>query len=81
MSDDAWYYCLKHHQVEPFEGCKAADRLGPYGSLGEASHALERVAERNQEWDREDEDEEAQEVADDDGWPRLPPHQPGWDNL
>lgn len=73
MTDGTWYYCLKHHQVEPFEGCKAADRLGPYRSPEEASQALERVAERNQEWDREEEDEEAQEVADDDGWPQHPP--------
>ncbi|HML51954.1 MAG TPA: hypothetical protein PKD84_11200 [Propionicimonas sp.] len=73
MSEGSWYYCLKHHQVEPYEGCKAADRLGPYDTPGQASQALERVAVRNQEWDGEDEDEEAQEVADDDGWPQLPP--------
>lgn len=72
MTEGDWYYCLKHHHVEPFEGCKAADRLGPYGNALDASHALERVAERNQEWDGEDEDEEAWEVADDDGWPQDP---------
>mgnify|MGYP000850278016 CR=1 FL=1 len=81
MTEGDWYYCLKHHQVEPFEGCKAADRLGPYDNALDASHALERVAERNQEWDGEEEDEEAQEVADDDGWPQDPAQERGWDNL
>lgn len=73
MSDGEWYYCLNHHQVEPYEGCKAADRLGPYHDPAEAAHALERVAERNQEWDREEDDDEARDTADDDGWPQYPP--------
>lgn len=72
MSDGEWYYCLKHHQVEPYDGCKAADRLGPYGSPAEAAHALERVAQRNQEWDGDEEDDEASDAADDDGWPQYP---------
>lgn len=46
-----WYFCLNHHAVEPQEGCKPADRLGPYDSEAEASRALEKVAERNAEWD------------------------------
>jgi hypothetical protein len=36
-----WYYCVKHHKVEPYEGCQAADRLGPYSSPEEAARALE----------------------------------------
>ncbi len=51
-----WYFCLKHHAVEPYEGCKAQDRLGPYPSVDEAEHALERVAQRNEEWDAAEED-------------------------
>ena len=54
MPEEGWYYCLIHHAVEPFEGCKAADRLGPYPSSAEAAQALERVAERNEVWDEED---------------------------
>ncbi|MBN9105434.1 MAG: hypothetical protein J0I14_10565 [Propionibacteriaceae bacterium] len=54
MSPDGWYYCLTHHTVEPFEGCKALDRLGPYPTPEDAAHALERVAERNEVWDEED---------------------------
>lgn len=54
-----WFYCLKHHQVESFEGCKAVDRLGPYELREEAELALERVASRNQEWDgHPDEDDQ-----------------------
>jgi hypothetical protein len=46
-----FWYCLKHHQVEGKDGCKNADRLGPYASEAEASRALEKVEERNQAWD------------------------------
>ncbi|WP_020573258.1 hypothetical protein [Actinopolymorpha alba] len=48
-----WFYCLRHHRVEPFEGCKAADRLGPYPSVAEAEGALEKVAQRNENWDND----------------------------
>jgi hypothetical protein len=50
MAEEFWY-CLKHHTVEPQEGCKAADRLGPYASREEASRALEKVQQRNEAWD------------------------------
>ncbi len=46
-----FWYCLKHHAVEPREGCRNADRLGPYETRTEAEHALDRVAERNEEWE------------------------------
>jgi hypothetical protein len=53
MSNDQqqWFFCLAHHTVEPVEGCKAADRLGPYNTREEAERALEKVAERNEQWD------------------------------
>jgi hypothetical protein len=57
MTDQAWYFCLKHHAVEPYEACKAIDRLGPYASVSEAEQALERVAQRNEQWDDDDRDE------------------------
>lgn len=56
MADGQWYWCLKHQAVEPYEGCKSEDRLGPYATREEAAQALERVQQRNDQWDREDED-------------------------
>ncbi|WP_447646373.1 hypothetical protein [Nocardioides zeae] len=50
---DDWWFCLKHHTVEPRSGCKNKDRLGPYATREEASHALEKVEERNDEWEAE----------------------------
>jgi hypothetical protein len=51
--DDEFWYCLNHHAVEPREGCRNADRLGPYPTAEAASHALEKVAERNEDWDND----------------------------
>lgn len=53
MSDSEYWFCLTHHTVEGAEGCKNADRLGPYESEAEASRALDRVAERNEAWDND----------------------------
>ena len=53
MSDTEYWFCLKHHTVEGRQGCKAADRLGPYASQAEASRALEKVAERNEAWEND----------------------------
>lgn len=53
MADDDWYYCLDHKTVEQFDGCKSANRLGPYPSRAEAEGALATVAERNEEWDND----------------------------
>lgn len=52
--DTKYWFCLKHHTVEGgAEGCSYADRLGPYASREEASRALDKVAERNEEWDND----------------------------
>ena len=48
-----FWYCLKHHAVEGKDGCKNADRLGPYDSEAEAARALEKIQERNEEWDND----------------------------
>ena len=48
---ERYYFCLKHHVVEAEVGCRAADRLGPYDSRQEAEGALEKVRQRNEEWD------------------------------
>ncbi len=54
MAEEFWY-CLKHHAVEPRAGCKNADRLGPYPTREEASRALEKVQQRNEAWDNDPE--------------------------
>jgi hypothetical protein len=58
MSDEQWFYCLKHGTVEGPQGCRAADRLGPYPDRETASRALEIARERtkaeddaDREWD------------------------------
>ena len=33
------------------DGCAPIDRLGPFDTEDEASHALEKAEQRNQEWD------------------------------
>ena len=53
MSDTEYWFCLKHHTVEQADGCKNADRLGPYATPEDASHALDKVEERNEEWDND----------------------------
>lgn len=54
MAEGEWFYCLKHKTVEPYDACKSESRLGPYASREEASHALEKVQERNEKWDKDD---------------------------
>lgn len=61
MARDGWYFCLKHQQVEPRGGCRAADRLGPYADKETAARALEiaeartkAADEAQQRWDEED---------------------------
>ena len=55
MSDTAskYWFCVKHHRVEGAEGCKIIDRLGPYATEAEAARALQKVEERNEEWDND----------------------------
>ena len=57
MLDDSlkprWFYCLDHKAVGPEEGCRAEVRLGPYPSKEEAARALEKVEERNDQWDND----------------------------
>ena len=55
MSDEQEYwFCLKHKTVEPEDGCRNQDRLGPYATADDATRALETVEKRNAEWDAED---------------------------
>ena len=57
MSDGEWYWCLKHSRVEPREGCRSADRMGPYPSVEAAQQWRETLQERNERWEAEDRDE------------------------
>ena len=55
MADGDWWYCLAHKTVEADDkACKAVDRLGPYASREEAEGALDKVAQRNEVWDKDD---------------------------
>ena len=67
MSDGQWYWCLTHKTVEPYQGCREDVRLGPYATPVEASHALERVAERNEEWDTDPRWNDDDDASDDEG--------------
>jgi len=53
MSDGRYWFCVTHHAVEEEDGCPNEDRLGPYDTADEASHALEKVQERNEAWDHD----------------------------
>ena len=52
MSTTKYWYCVKHRRVESGENiCPPIDRLGPYPTEEEASRALQKAEERNEEWD------------------------------
>lgn len=50
MNEGKYWFCMTHHTVEPWDGCPIEERLGPYDTAEEASRALEKVQERNEEW-------------------------------
>ncbi|WP_116244453.1 hypothetical protein [Nocardiopsis sp. FIRDI 009] len=50
-----WWYCLKHMRVEQGPGCPNRERMGPYETEATAARALAIAAERNEEWEAEDE--------------------------
>jgi hypothetical protein len=50
-----YYWCLRHSRVETDDDvCPASVTMGPYETRVQAEQALARVAERNQQWDAED---------------------------
>jgi hypothetical protein len=54
-NSEQWWYCLRHNTVEDHNtACAGKDLLGPYATREEAANALERVRERNKEWDDQD---------------------------
>jgi len=71
VHDSEWYFCLTHHAVEPYDGCKAEDRLGPYATYADAAAALDKVQRRNEAWDNDprfNDDAEKPEDQRDEGW-------------
>lgn len=70
MTDGQWYYCLTHHVVEPYEACRAIDRLGPYPTPEDAAKALETAAERNVDWDEDPRFNDPDEEERGDDWDR-----------
>jgi hypothetical protein len=51
---DRYYWCVEHQRVEPRKGCPAKSRLGPYATPEEARTAMDRVEQRNAEWEAEE---------------------------
>ena len=51
--DDQWWFCLNHQTVEQGMGCAGTERMGPYASSQEASQALQRAAERTEQWEND----------------------------
>lgn len=49
--DEEWYYCIEHETVEPKLGCRITTRIGPFPTAERAANALERVRERNEDWE------------------------------
>jgi len=54
LDEGPFFFCLKHHTVETRDGCAERHRLGPFATRSEAEHALDKVAERNEQADAED---------------------------
>lgn len=59
MPEQYWYN-VRLRRVETVEDMSPAkDRLGPYHTREEAERALEKVQERNEQWDAADDDWDA----------------------
>lgn len=53
--DRHYHWCLRHNRVESGDDvCPAKHRLGPFPTKAGAELALEKVRERNEEWEAED---------------------------
>ncbi|MFA5939860.1 MAG: hypothetical protein WC809_10945 [Sinimarinibacterium sp.] len=53
-----WWWCLEHKRTEQDEGCRSANRLGPYDSEQQAATAIERTRARSAEQDARDKAED-----------------------
>ncbi|QPZ40059.1 SPOR domain-containing protein [Paramicrobacterium chengjingii] len=60
MTDDPskkYWYNLKSGEVEHGYVSPSVDRVGPFDTQDEASHALDRLAENSRKWAEEEESE------------------------
>jgi hypothetical protein len=55
MSDERWYWCLRHGRVERPGECRSDDRLGPYPTPDDARQWRHRHETRQERWEAEDE--------------------------
>ncbi len=66
MTSEQWYWDMRRKiAVRADERGPWEDMLGPYPSKHDAEHWRERVEERNEEWDSDDEDWERGETDED----------------
>jgi hypothetical protein len=54
MTQGGFWFCLRHHAVEGEQGCRSADRLGPYDTAEDAARALEKTRERTEAWEHDE---------------------------
>lgn len=58
MTADEYYFCMTHREVERGQGCRGADRMGPYPTADAAAHWQQTVEERNEIWEEQDREDE-----------------------
>jgi hypothetical protein len=56
MALEEWWFNLRTQQVELGQGDPNAERLGPYATREEAQGVLDRMHQRNEAFDAEDDD-------------------------
>ncbi|MBL7492741.1 hypothetical protein I6A60_32700 [Frankia sp. AgB1.9] len=49
-----WWWCMEHQRPENPPDMPGHRRLGPYASAADAAAWRERLDERNEQWDRDD---------------------------
>jgi hypothetical protein len=52
--EGTFWFCIKHHAVEPFAGCGSKNRIGPFNSYDDAQNALKTIADRESRYAAED---------------------------
>jgi hypothetical protein len=50
-----WWWCMEHQRPENPPDMPGHRRLGPYATAADATAWRERLDERNEQWDRDDE--------------------------
>lgn len=54
MAGKEYFWCTKHQKVESGDNlCPARYLIGPFPTVSEAEHALERIQQRNEAWEAE----------------------------